>query len=171
MRIFYFYPFEDIPGVEEKVKWQIQSLRDIGINCIAYFIFSGSPPPHHNEYIQTVEIPRSNDRVKIVERIKKEFFILNFLKYQISSLSGKDILYMRIPYPSPFLSRILYRPRDCKIVVEYQNIEPAEYISVGKYWYLVIDYLFGDDIRRYSDAIVGVTDEITNYESAPIRKQ
>ena len=86
------------------------------------------------------------------------------MEKQISLLEDHDILYMRVPYPSLLLSRLLSRSRHCKIVFEYQTIEPLEYRSMGKYWYLIIDRLFGDAIRKYSDAIVGVTDEITRYQ-------
>jgi len=71
---------------------------------------------------------------------------------------------MRIQYPSLLLSRLLSRVRTCKIVIEYQTIEPVEYRLNGKYLYLFIDLFHGDAIRKYSDAIVGVTDEITQYQ-------
>jgi hypothetical protein len=43
-------------------------------------------------------------------------------------------------------------------------MEPLEYRIEGKYWYILIDSLLGDTLRKYIDAIVGVTDEITRYE-------
>ena len=164
MRVIYFYPFEGIQGVEEKVQWQVQSLLAAGVDCIAYFVYSGGAPNQPSDSIRMIKIPKFNYRIRILERIKKEFYILDLLKNHLATLNDQDILYMRIPYPSIFLTRILSRPRTSKFVIEYQNIEPAEYRSLGKYWYLVIDYIFGDDVRKYSDAIVGVTEEITQYE-------
>jgi glycosyltransferase involved in cell wall biosynthesis len=102
----------------------------------------------------------------IINKIWREYSINNILKNTIKSSKTDDVLYMRIPYPSPFISKTLKSPRLCKIIIEYQTIELLEYQLKGKYWYILIDFLFGDAIRRYSDAIVGVTDEITKYQLA-----
>jgi glycosyltransferase involved in cell wall biosynthesis len=58
----------------------------------------------------------------------------------------------------------LSRKRTSKIVIEYQTIEPVEYRLKRKYLHLFIDFFHGDAIRKYSDAIVGVTEEITRYQ-------
>jgi len=102
----------------------------------------------------------------ILGKIYREWHVNNAIKNIILSLSERDVLYARIFYPSLQLSRMLKQPRACKIVIEYQTIEPFEYRLNGKYWYLLIDFLFGNAIRRYTDGIVGVTDEITQYEVA-----
>ncbi|MCX6335526.1 MAG: hypothetical protein NT092_14710 [Bacteroidia bacterium] len=75
-----------------------------------------------------------------------------------------EILYTRMLSPSRITSRILKNPRKCKIIIEYQSIEPNESRLDGDYISLFYDFLYGDDIRKYTDGIVGVTDEITNYE-------
>jgi len=165
MRIVYFFRFEShFSGVEKKVNSQIHHLRANGTDCIAYYIYSDDPSKDHNDYVRILEMPHFNHKADILNKLRVELFFINILEEQISSLKDQDILFMRIPYPSYFLSRLLSRPRTCKIVIEYQSIEPLEYRSEGKYWYLLIDSLFGDAIRKYSDAIVGVTDEITQYE-------
>jgi glycosyltransferase involved in cell wall biosynthesis len=162
--VYFFRAAGKYSGVNKKVTSQIQSLRAAGVNCIAYIIYSGDSPDSSETFTQAIEVPHFNNRIKFINKIRRELFIIGLMESQISLLKDHDILYMRIPYPSFLLSRLLSRSRRCKIVFEYQTIEPLEYRSMGKYWYLFIDYLFGDDIRKYSDAIVGVTDEITRYE-------
>lgn len=165
MRVVYFFRAGGtVSGVNKKVTSQIQSLRANGVNCIAYSIHSGDSPGIPDACTQAVEIPNFNHRIKFINKLRKELFITGLMEDQISLLEDNDFLYMRVPYPSFLLSRLLSRSRNCKIVFEYQTIEPLEYRSMGKYWYLIIDYMFGDAIRKYSDAIVGVTDEITQYE-------
>ena len=100
----------------------------------------------------------------MISKIRREYHVNLAFRDVIQASKAQDIIYLRIPYPSLQLSRLLRQPRACKIVVEYQTIEPLEYRLKGKYWYLLIDFLFGNAIRKYTDAIVGVTNEITQYE-------
>ena len=109
-------------------------------------------------------IPITKQSPGIIGKVKREHQIDRALEKLILKLKAQDILYLRNPYPFPGISKILRQPRACKIVIEYQAIEPSEYRLKGKYWYLLIDFLFGNAIRKYTDAIVGVTDEITRYE-------
>ena len=60
--------------------------------------------------------------------------------------------------------KTLRKPRKCKIVIEYQTIEPSEFQSKGDWIIVFYDLLFGGLVRKSSDAVVGVTDEITKYE-------
>ncbi len=141
----------------------MQLLRANGVDCITHNICSGCPQVN-TEYVRTFAIPDFDSGIKILTKLRRELFVVTHLEDQIRALNDQDIIYMRIPYPSFFLSRLLSRKRACKVIIEHQSIEPLEYRSIGKYWYLCIDYLFGDAIREYSDGIVGVTDEITHYE-------
>ena len=161
--IYIFRSGNSLSGVHRKVNSQMQLLRANGVNCVTHNICSGCPQINNNN-ARTFAIPDYTSRIKILNKFKRELFVIAHLGDQISSLNSQDIIYMRIPYPSFFLSRLLSQKRACKIVIEHQSIEPLEYRSIEKYWYLFIDYLFGDAIRMYSDGIVGVTDEITQYE-------
>jgi len=99
-----------------------------------------------------------------LKRVKREYNFYNILNYLITTSQEEDIVYLRIPYPSIQLTQILKKARLCKICIEYQTIEPLEYKLIKKYWYLILDFFFGNAIRTYTDAIVGVTDEITSYQ-------
>ncbi|EHQ36691.1 glycosyltransferase family 4 protein [Methanoplanus limicola] len=166
MNIYYYYRFSggNKTGVDKKVISQIKNLSDLGVNCTLFCICLG------NEEFQYPEINVKNVRLKgtnkkgISNKINREKLVNIEFENLIQSLNHDDIIYMRSPYPSPQISRILKNKRRCKIVIEYQTIEPLEYKTKKKYWYLLIDYLFGNDIRKYTDGIVGVTEEITQYQ-------
>lgn len=134
------------------------------MDCIAYPVFWEGIPSIHNKYVQIIRRSFFYFPLRVINIVKRELFIIKKMGDALSSLTENDILYMRIQYPSLLLSRLLSRVRTCKIVIEYQTIEPVEYRLNGKYLYLFIDLFHGDAIRKYSDAIVGVTDEITQYQ-------
>lgn len=151
-------------GINKKISAQIEYLTIQGLNSIAYSICADQNHSIINEKIKPVQIPGIEHPNGIYGKIQREYRVNRAIRNIISDLTEQDIIYMRIPYPSLQLSRILQQPRACRIVIEYQTIEPLEYRLKGKYWYLIIDFLFGNAIRRYTDAIVGVTDEITRYQ-------
>jgi hypothetical protein len=139
-------------------------LADLGVDSTIYSVSIGDFQPYVDGNVKQVQIPSIKRPTGITGRIKREHLINQAFEDIISTLKAQEILYLRVPYPSPHLSKILRQPRACKIIIEHQTIEPLEYRLKGKYWYLLVDFLFGDAIREYTDAIVGVTDEITQYE-------
>ena len=151
-------------GVDKKISAQVRCLADLGIDSTIYSISIGNFQQYADENVKQVQIPSIKRPGGALGKIKWEHQANQALEDMISTLKAQDILYLRIPYPSPNLSKILRQPRACKIVIEHQTIEPSEYLLKGKYWYLLTDFLFGDAIRKYTDAIVGVTDGITQYE-------
>lgn len=166
MRFIYVCRSFDIQntGVHKKISAQVKHLANHGIDSIIYSISAGNSQQYTEKGIKQVLIPNAERSSGVISKIRREYQINLAFKNIISALNAQDIVYLRIPYPSPHISRILRQPRACKIVIEYQTIEPFEYRLKGKYWYLLIDFLFGNAIRKYTDAIVGVTDEITLYE-------
>jgi glycosyltransferase involved in cell wall biosynthesis len=168
MKFVYFHRcFGDIvSSVDKKIFSQISKLSGLGVNARSIIVCSHAYQAVDNEITQVVQIPLPKTRLFIVDRLSQEYSVNNVLKETIKKLQSGDILYMRIPYPFSFTSRLLKKSRLCKIVIEYQTKEPLEYRMNGKYLYIILDFLFGDAIRRYSDAIVGVTDEITLYQLA-----
>jgi glycosyltransferase involved in cell wall biosynthesis len=101
-------------------------------------------------------------------RIKRAHKISKILSDVIYSLGPDDILFHRYsgPFPPYYPNKYMRRFRTCKIVTEHQTKELDEfklYNNTLNYW---SEYLFGKLLRKQSDAIVGVTDEITRYEIA-----
>ncbi len=155
-------------GVNKKIAAQVEHLANHGVDSIIYSISASDSQQYIGKNIKQVRIPSTERPSGLIGKIRREYqFDLAFkdiISALISTLKAQDIIYFRIPYPSLHLSRILRQPRLCKIIVEYQTIEPLEHRLAGEYWCLLIDFLFGNDIRKYTDGIVGVTDEITQYE-------
>lgn len=166
MRFVYVCRSFDIQntGVHKKISAQVKHLANHGIDSIIYSISAGNSQQYTEKGIKQALIPNAERSSGVISKIRREYQINLAFKNIISALNAQDIIYLRIPYPSPHISRILRQPRACKIVIEYQTIESFEYQLKGKYWYLLIDFLFGNAIRKYTDAIVGVTNEITQYE-------
>jgi len=166
MKVVYFFRSSLLQnsGVDKKITSQINSLRTNNVDCIAYPVFWEDIPAIHNKYVQIIRRSFFYFPLRVINIVKRELLIIKKMRDALSSLTENDILYMRIQYPSFLLSRLLSRVRTCKIVIEYQTIEPVEYRLKRKYLYLIIDLFHGDAIRKYADAIVGVTDEITRYQ-------
>jgi glycosyltransferase involved in cell wall biosynthesis len=153
-------------GVQKKIIAQVKNLNDLGLSAVIYSltgINDDSPPsPQVNKII----IPNLEYHPPKSFFAKKRRINIRDYAYKkiIETLHEDEILYTRIPSPSRITSELMKNPRKCKIVIEYQTIEPIEGKLAGNYVYLLNDLFFGDDIRRYTDGIIGVTDEITGYE-------
>jgi len=99
-------------------------------------------------------------------RIKRAHEISKIFDKTIGSLGPEDVLYYRYSgsFPLYYPNKFLRQFRACKIVAEFQTKELDEFKlnnNALSYW---SDYLFGKVLREQSDAIIGVTDEITRYE-------
>ncbi|KQM12648.1 hypothetical protein AOA80_00910 [Methanomassiliicoccales archaeon RumEn M1] len=105
-------------------------------------------------------------------RFRRACKISNIYGELIDSLGPGDILYMRFTSAFPPISPKYYyklRRRACKIVTEHQTKELDEFKLNGRsltYW---SELFFGTLLRKQSDAIVGVTGEIAQYEIAKAR--
>lgn len=167
MKIIYFHPMRGNPdsGVNKKVLSQVRSLNEAGIPATLYAVTEGKGPDIQESWFSTVSCEElCRPQPGLMRLFYRERKINAILADLISSLSGDDVVYMRIPYPSFFSWQTLRRFRICRIVIEYQTIEPREYQKKRMWGYLVLDLLFGTALRRNPDAIVGVTDEITRYQ-------
>jgi len=150
-------------SVSKKIFFQVEHLNKQLIDSKIYSICTNkyNYEVNGNELIETYYIQEPSG---IFGKYLREHRFNTLFQEMIKKLSENDILYLRNTYPSIYLHYILKKPRACKIVIEYQTIEPLEYQLKRKYWYLPIDFLFGNSIRKYTDAIIGVTDEITDYQ-------
>jgi len=167
MNFFYIFRYlgNKNSGVNKKIMAQVRNLSNLGFNCFMQSLcVNNDVLIIQGVNIKNIRIQKSVFFHKIESKFIREISFIKELGKEIESLEKNDILYMRIPYPFFLVSNILKRNRKCKIVIEYQTIEPVEYKTKKQYWYLLIDALFGNDIRKYADAIVGVTYEITQYE-------
>ena len=153
-------------GVQKKIIAQVKNLNALELSSVIYSltgINDDSPP---SRQVNKIIIPNLEYHPPKSFFAKKRRINIRDYAYNkiIEKLRVDDILYTSIPSPSRITSELLKNPRKGKIVIEYQTIEPIEGKLAGNYVYLLNDLFFGDDIRKYTDGIVGVTDEITRYE-------
>ena len=165
MRFFYILRSQHGGGVCKKIKGQIQSLKQQGITVVfqEYDNIRESLSEEKNNKI--LRFPYKNSFVfGIFLKLKREYLVNNALNVLIKISTNDDILYFRFPFPSLMLSKILKRSRKCKIVIEYQSIALLQWRLKGEWLLIINDLIFGGPIRKYADAIVGLTDEITQFE-------
>ena len=152
-------------GVSKKVSSQLSALVQAGLNIELILVAVGNTHCGNlnNSKIYTLDkIPPK----KIIRRIKRVRKINRILDDIIKELNYNDILYLRglspfiLNYPHNYL-RIF---RICRIVTEHQTFEREEYKLGNNFLSYISDILFAKILRKNSDALVGVTDEITKYE-------
>jgi len=164
MRIVYFCRPES-SGVDKKIASQIANLKKLGVEVSLVTITHNEDIRTENRDIRTIVLPDfSKSRVRLFAILAREHFIIRSLWQVIQELDSDDILYVRFDYPFFSLLYYLRKKRKCKLVFEHQSLESKENILVGNYFYPVFDSIFGGSIRYHCDGIIGVTDEITEYE-------
>jgi hypothetical protein len=168
LKIKYFISgYNSDSGVNKKSFSQVSELSRLGLDI--ELILVSVEDAHYPSYdflttYRVDNVPKGDffGWLKCSRKISKVF------GETIESLGPDDILYTRysIPFPLYYPSKYLKRFRTCKIVIEHQAKEIDEFKLNGKnlpYW---SEYIFGKFFREQSDAIVGVTNEITQYEIA-----
>lgn len=167
MRFIYFLrTIEPIDGgVCKKIKSQIQNLKSFGVNILFY---------PNREAMKFESVKKNQNKIRnfynkmfffnIFPKLKREYLMNIALNDLIKTSNKNDVVYFRFPLPSLTILRILKRPRKCKIVIEHQTIEPYQFLLSGHLIYAIIDLILGGLLIKHADAIVGVTNEITQYE-------
>jgi glycosyltransferase involved in cell wall biosynthesis len=153
-------------GVQKKIIAQVKNLNALGLSAVIYSLTAINDDSPLLPEVNKIIIPNLEYNPPKSFFAKKRRINIRDYAYKkiIETLRKDEILYTRIPSPSGITSELLKNPRKGKIVIEYQTIEPIEGKLAGNYVYLLNDFFFGDDIRKYTDGIVGVTDQITRYE-------
>jgi glycosyltransferase involved in cell wall biosynthesis len=168
MKLIYTVIFfgKEPSGVQKKIMSQVKNLNDLGLPSVIYSltgINDDSPPSPQVDKIIIPNLEYHSPKGFFAKKRRiytRDYALINI----IETLHADEILYTRIPSPSGITSKLLKNSRKCKIIIEYQTIEPIEGRLNGDYGGLVFDFFYGDDIRKYTDGIVGVTDEITQYQ-------
>ena len=167
MKIVYFQIiFKETSGIYKKIFFQISALLKLHINV--KLVLSGNSLI---DKIRTQDISITYNKINLQSEwnlLRKILYcrkFAHFIDQEISDLNEDDILYLRYPYPIFYYPiTILKRFRRCKIVFEHNTIEYKEFLLEHQYGFLLSELLFGKILLKQSDAIVGVTSEITSYE-------
>jgi hypothetical protein len=174
MKVLYLTIAETSPGVQKKLTDKTNSLRLAGLDV--HFCSIGSLENRDEAHTTHIHVDQS-----VARRIGKWFFIwrlavffeqrnLYRAAYRFVKSHPADIILFRYPVSDFFLWRFMKR---CKlpVVFEYNSIELYELNMRRKeFFYFQYFYwserLFGRWVRKRSAGIIGVTPEITSYQSA-----
>jgi len=152
-------------GVIKKIISQVSELIRLGLNVELLMICTEDVHYSPHDFLTTYALDRIS-RNDYFGRIKRALKISKIFGETIDSLGPDDVLYNRGlgPFPLYYPYKYLKCFRTCKIVTEYQSKELDDIKLSGKglsYWN---EFFFGKLLIMQSDAIIGVTDEITKYE-------
>jgi len=152
-------------GVNKKIHTQISTLIHLGIEVEMILVVKESLQYPSYDYL-TMYTVGASQREKIIERIKRVRDIRRVFRNCVKSLGRDDILYCRYTNLSLFYYSFNYlkKLRLCKLVTEHQTIESNEDKLKNDFLPYICDKIFGGFFRGQSDAIVGVTNEITHYQ-------
>jgi len=165
LKIVYFSRYEAANvGVHKKIFSQTHNLRTKGIEVKIIFFGFSKEFTSNSDFVDYHFI-KSEEKKNIFQQLKTQYKIFQILVEESKKIKPKEILYIRFFGPNPFFLLFLLINRKFSIVTEHQSIEPLEIKRSSKnYVYLLSDFLFGKLIRKNVDAIVGVTEEITQYQ-------
>lgn len=149
----------------KKVTKQVSSFSQFGFDINAIFIKMRNDHSFNNVFILKL-ISKNKFFNYYLKRIIFFREINRAFNGTIRSLCHNDILYYRYSgaFPLYYPYRYLRRYRDCKLVTEHQTKEINEYKLKRAIFSFLCEFIFGKLIINQSDAIIGVTDEITQYE-------
>ena len=152
-------------GINTKIHNQISALIQLGLDVEMVLVVTESLHYPSYQYLTIHEIGTIK-RDNIIGRVRRARDISRIFRDTLKTLDHDDILYCRFGSFNPLYYPLNYQKnlRACKLITEHQTIEANESKlnhSLVPYLY---DKIFGRFIRGQSDAIVGVTDEITHYQ-------
>jgi glycosyltransferase involved in cell wall biosynthesis len=103
-------------------------------------------------------------RVPFFNKLSRQYFAKKYIKEILRNAESDTILYLRYSLPLFLLPFDLSNKRKCKIVIECNSIELNEQKESGFRLLYLRELILGKEFRKRCDAIVGVTDEITQYQ-------
>jgi glycosyltransferase involved in cell wall biosynthesis len=165
IKYFMFGGQNSTDGVSKKLASQVSELSRQGVSIELVMVSFGEAHYPTNDFLTPYRV----DSVPVNDflgRIKRARKISKIFGETIDSLGPDDILYYRYSgaFPLYYPNKYLRGFRTCRIVTEHQTKELDEFKlnnNALTYW---SERLCGKLLRKQSDAIIGVTDEITQYE-------
>ena len=167
MRVFIFSQYQSFSsGVGIKLYSQLNALCKSGIESRLIFCSSLNEVVFNQSNTRVCYCTHSDKLAKsLIGPVYRNIIYAYSLKMLINSLGEGDVIYIRALSPNPFFLWALRSSRNCLIVSEFQTIEPNEKKMSRKFsFYLLLDALFGGPLRKSLNGIVGVTEEITDYQ-------
>ena len=151
-------------GVLKKARYQVATLNRLGIISELHII---TPEKGNEQESSTIKFFYYGkfQRITILSRLVRAQKIRSIISDIITTLHADDIFYYRgLEFMILYYPRAFFRPfRKCRILSEHQSIEINQHLLYHEYGAAVINALTGSIITGQSDAIIGVTEEITRY--------
>jgi len=152
-------------GVNKKTLKQVSLLNQLNIDTELILVTTKISAFCSYKYVKTINL-NWPEKPTIIQKIKGARYIAYLLKKEIMNLEKCDCLYLRYPFPILcYPKELMKKYRKCKVIFEHNTKEVEEFSLNGYFSQSFIQELvLGNFIRSQSDAIVGVTDEITQYQ-------
>lgn len=169
MKVKYFAIYDGNPysGVNNKIFKQASSLINLGID-VELILVGGTEciyPSYDFIVTKTINELNACQNLGVLNKLRRQYKIHKIFKEIDESSGQKDIIYLRYPFPIFCgIALLLGKYKNSIIITEHNTIESTEFILIHNYLSFLFDLFFGGIIRRRSEGIVGVTDEITQYE-------
>ncbi len=167
MQLIYFHTYggEMYNGINKKIFAQASQLYKLGI-YISLVLLGGINKSYPDyAFIHYLSLKDNYFlKIKIYRRFYRQYLAKQYIKKVIKSSASGTILYLRYPLPLLLLPHALLTPRNCKIIFESNSIEMNEDRISKSYFSYLKELIVGQEYIKRCDAIVGVTDEITQYQ-------
>jgi len=152
-------------GVNKKIFAQATQLYRLGINFSLVLIGGINNSYPEFKFIQYIPLYKHYfPETPFVKRFYRQYLAKQYIKNCIANSGSDTILYLRYPLPLLLLPHELTTRRKCKIIFEFNSIEIHEQRKRGSFLSYYKELLLGNGFRKRCDGIVGVTDEITQYQ-------
>ena len=163
MTLIYIYNYDNLDsGVTKKILNQVIYLNENGLKSILLLI--GGEEENMPIYPFIKYYPIKNKNIinnRYIYRFMRQLVAFYCVRSMIETLNNDDILYLRYSPPLFITPFDFMKKRKCKIIFEYNSIVRDE-AKLGKSIFPYLrDIFFGRSFRKRTDAIIGVTDQIT----------
>jgi len=155
--------FNSMDGVSKKIFSQIRALEKNGIQAELVLLTREKPKSIPGEISFRAEKTLSAPYRNTLEKVMSLFDIERKLSEEVKASSEGTIVYVRNLIPLPGLISTLKGKRKGKVVFELQGFLDQEAKHRGSLSSVLGLRLFGGQILKHSDGIIGVTEEITRH--------
>jgi len=167
MQLIYFHTFggELYSGVNKKILAQASHLFTLSVDVRLVLLGGMNTCSSDSNFIHYVSFKDHYFlKINFIKRLYRQYLAKQYIKKVLKFSKCGTILYLRYPFPTFLFPHDLIIPRDCKIILECNSMEIHELRKSRSYFSYYRESIFGQEFRSRSDAIVGVTDEITRYQ-------
>lgn len=151
--------YEKSPGVQKKIDQQIRAFCNNHVQAKKVILPAISVP-----FFKRDDIKTGNPLLTLINYLYSEIISYFYLVNYSVNLEKNDILYLRMPVPSPLWILFFYKHSHLQICVEHQSKEMKEYLTKGNIIYPFLDLIFGGLMRSLVTYHIGVTPGIVEYQ-------